>query len=190
MKLIVITYYGFVSQETEKINALFEAGMEILHLRKPTFSKRQYVEILEGIDEKYHPKIKLHNFFDLVDHYNVSGVHLSKQHNVYKGKREVKISKSCHRIEELTQIDEYDYVFLSPVFNSISKTDYVAKFTDRTLEMASKKGLINEKVIALGGIDEHTFPLLEKFPWGGAAVLGSIWKTEDVVYNLINLKIK
>jgi thiamine-phosphate pyrophosphorylase len=188
MRLIVITHYGFVPQELDKIHALFEAGMEILHVRKPNFLKTEYVNFLNGIDKKYHPQIKIHDFLDLADHYNLLGVHFNLRTSVYKGDRKVKISKSCHSIEELKEIDGYDYVFLSPIFNSISKVNCHSKFTNETLEKASIAGLINEKVIALGGIGEHTLPLLKQFPWGGAAVLGGIWKTGDAVANFLKLK--
>ena len=44
-----------------------------------------------------------------------------------------------------------------------------------TLREASDAGIINDKVIALGGIDLTTLPLLRPFRFGGAAVLGALW---------------
>jgi thiamine-phosphate pyrophosphorylase len=189
MWLIVITSSERVEQEAEKINALFEAGMEILHIRKPNFSKKEYINLLEEIKRKYHKQIKIHEFFELTENYNLLGVHLNVCNPNYAGKQKVNISKSVHSIEELELIDEYDYVFLSPIFNSISKKGYFSNFTDEILLSASESGKINQKVIALGGINQQTLPLLRKYVFGGAAVLGDIWTTEDVVGNFLNLKL-
>jgi thiamine-phosphate pyrophosphorylase len=188
VRLIVITHPDPVAEELVKINALFDAGMEILHIRKPKSSKEEYMELLNGIHPKYHAQIKIHEFFELTDSYALLGVHLNARNTSYSGKTKVNISKSCHTIEELEQIAGYDYVFLSPIFDSISKAGYVAKFSNEMLQKASAEGIINEKVIALGGIDEKTLPLLTKYPWGGAAALGSIWNGEDVVTNYLKLK--
>ena len=181
LRLIVITSPDFVVDEAEKIIALFKAGLEILHLRKPKASKQEYVDLLNSIDAKYHPMIKIHEYFELTDNYDLSGVHLNVRNPLYERKKQVKISKSCHSLDELYAIDEYDYVFLSPVFDSISKEGYASNFSDNVLKEASEQGIINNKVIALGGIDQATLPLIKKYAFGGAAVLGAIWKTEDVL---------
>ena len=175
MQLIVVTSSERIENEAEKINALFEAGLEILHLRKPDFSKKEYVQLLEEIKEKYHHKIKIHEFFELTEDYDLLGVHLNKRNPNYTGKKSVNISKSCHCIEELEKIDGYDYVFLSPIFDSISKKGYRSNFSDEALLKASSSGKINQKVVALGGINQDTLPKLKKYGFGGAAVLGSIW---------------
>ena len=175
MQLIVITSPSPIAQEATKINALFAAGMEVLHLRKPDFSKKDYVKLLEEINANYHHKIKIHDFFELADNYNLSGVHLNARNPHYAGNRKINTSKSCHSMEELDSIAGYDYVFLSPIFDSISKKGYRSNFSDETLSTASSKGKINQKVVALGGINRETLPLLKKYAFGGIAVLGSIW---------------
>jgi thiamine-phosphate pyrophosphorylase len=175
MQLIVITSSERIEREAEKINALFEVGMEILHIRKPDFSKKEYINLLEEIKQKYHKQIKIHEFFELTENYNLLGVHLNVRTPNYTGKRKINISKSVHSIEELEKISEYDYVFLSPIFDSISKKGYFSNFDDETLCTASLNGKINRKVIALGGINQQTLPLLKKYAFGGAAVLGCIW---------------
>ncbi len=117
----------------------------------------------------------LHDFFELAEKYNVRGVHLNRRNPVYNGTKNIKTSQSCHSIPELKTANRHDYVFLSPVFNSISKAGYMASFSGKELLEASGVGLINEKVIALGGIDTNTLPLLKPYKFGGVAVLGAIW---------------
>ena len=71
---------------------------------------------------------------------------------------------------------KYDYVFLSPIFDSISKQGYHHAFTSEQLTQAAQKSIINERVIALGGITESALPQLEAWHFGGAAFLGDVWK--------------
>jgi len=174
MRLIVITSAEHLDREADKINALFDAGMEILHIRKPDFAENQYIDLIEAIKKKYHAQIKIHAFFDLAEKYNLLGVHLNSRNPNYTGKRTVNISKSCHSIAELKEIENYDYVFLSPIFDSISKQGYRSNFSDAVLTEASQNGKINQKVIALGGINLETLPMVKKYAFGGVAVLGGI----------------
>jgi thiamine-phosphate pyrophosphorylase len=127
------------------------------------------------LPEEYLSRVSLGDHFELADEFLVGGVHLSGRQKNYQGKRELRLSKSCHSFEELRQTSNFDYVFFSPVFNSISKRGYNAAFSEAELLEASASGLINEKVIALGGIDENTLPLLAPYSFGGAAVLGTVW---------------
>ena len=87
------------------------------------------------------------------------------------------ISCSCHTIEEvITQKDSKDYVFLSPIFDSISKVGYHAAFSPTLLKQAAIENVIDEKVIALGGITAKNIPLVKEWHFGGVALLGDIWK--------------
>jgi thiamine-phosphate pyrophosphorylase len=181
MRLIVVTSSEYIDKEAEKINALFKAGMEILHIRKPNSSKKEYINLIKGIEKKYYPQIKIHEFFELTDSCDFLGIHLNKRNPVYLGNKNINISKSCHSIEELNTIEEYDYVFLSPIFDSISKQGYCSNFSDEDLAKASMEKKINKKVIALGGINQATLSVVKKYAFGGVAVLGCIWETENVV---------
>ena len=177
---IIITSPDFLRNENEYISSLFGAGLEILHLRKPDATKEEHEKILNSIPQKYHERIMLHDFFELTEQYSVRGVHLNRRNPEYDGTKNIKISKSCHSIQELKTIDKYDYVFLSPVFDSISKNGYKSSFSDEELLEASNSGLINEKVIALGGIDISTLPLLRPYKFGGIATLGTIWDVASI----------
>jgi thiamine-phosphate pyrophosphorylase len=175
MNVIVITYPNFLQNENEYISSLFDAGLEILHLRKPNATKEEYERLLNAIPQKYHKRIMLHDFFELTEKYDVRGVHFNRRNPEYNRTKNIKISKSCHSIWELEMIDRFDYVFLSPVFDSVSKEGYCAAFSHEELLCASEVGLINEKVIALGGIDVNRLPLLEPYNFGGIGTLGTVW---------------
>ena len=48
---------------------------------------------------------------------------------------------------------------------------------------ADASGIINEKVIALGGIEEKNIPLIASLHFGGAAILGALWGKAPSVIN-------
>ncbi len=87
------------------------------------------------------------------------------------------VSRSCHTFDELSRCTGEDYMFLSPLFDSISKRGYRAAFTADSLRRAAARGIISRRVVALGGIEPRHLPLLCDLGFGGAAFLGYIWQT-------------
>ena len=69
-----------------------------------------------------------------------------------------------------------NYVFLSPIFDSISKQGYRSAFDHATLKKAAHEGIIDHKVVALGGVTRQRISLLAEYGFGGAAMLGDIWR--------------
>ena len=71
---------------------------------------------------------------------------------------------------------DYDYLLLSPIFDSISKQGYRSGFSDEELRRASDEGIIDHKVIALGGVTPDRIGYLESLNFGGVAMMGAIYK--------------
>lgn len=179
--MIVITRPEIYEGEEEQINALLEAESSfILHLRKPSASAEEYARLLQSVPQRFLNRVCLCDHFELADQFEVGGVHLGGRQPSYSGGRRLRVSKSCHGFSELEHIRDYAYVFLSPIFNSISKVGYNAAFSQDELVAASRSHLINEKVVALGGINAETLPLLSDLGFGGVAVLGIVWKEFSV----------
>ena len=174
-KLIVITAPRFFQGEASILSHLFNEGMQRLHLRQPDSDANELRKLLDRIPDIYYPKVVLHDCFGLAVEYGLGGVHLNKRNSHAPDGFAGTISRSCHSIGELGQFRGLDYLFLSPIFQSISKEGYGNGFETETLRQASDAGIINNKVIALGGIDLTTLPLLRPFRFGGVAVLGALW---------------
>ena len=68
-----------------------------------------------------------------------------------------------------------DYVFLSPIFDSISKEGYSSHFTQPVLKELQRTKVIDRKVMALGGINLDRIKLAKDLGFGGVVVLGDIW---------------
>jgi thiamine-phosphate pyrophosphorylase len=175
MKLIVITSDCIVENEAAIWNTLFERGMATLHLRKPSASENDIRNLLLQTKPGFLDRIVLHDRFALINSFSLKGIHLNRRNPIRPQKIRSSVSRSCHAVEELEAIGDFDYVFLSPIFDSISKSDYAQAFTAEELLSAQSHGLINEKVVALGGIDTTTIPLAARYGFGGVAVLGALW---------------
>ena len=123
-KLIVITSPRFFQGEDTVLSHLFDEGMQRLHLRKPDSEANELRKLLDRIPAIYYPKIVLHDCFGLAVEYGLGGVHLNRRNNQTPDGFTGTISRSCHSIGELEQFGELDYLFLSPIFQSISKEGY------------------------------------------------------------------
>ncbi len=176
MKLIVITRPDFFPGEAEAITALFRYGLEILHLRKPESGLAEIESLLDRIPGIYHPRIVVHEHFQLVDRYRLKGIHLNRRNPDVPQGYEGHVSCSCHSLEEVElHKPSCNYVFLSPIFDSISKAGYSSAFTATRLQEARRQGIIDSRVMALGGIDSERMDDIRQFGFGGAVLLGDIW---------------
>lgn len=181
MKLILMTLPYFFIEEHQILTALFEEGLDTLHLRKPNTEPVYSERLLSLIPEQYRRRIVVHDHFYLKNEYGLRGIHLNSRNpeapNKYKGH----ISCSCHTPEEVTACKRrFDYVFLSPIFDSISKEGYEAQFSDEQLLSLGKQKVIDRKVMALGGISLDNVARVKEYGFGGAVVLGALWSQFNI----------
>lgn len=180
MKWIVITKPEFITNEATYIEQLLEAGIDLLHLRKPDSCLEDCERLIQQINPKWYSRIVVHDHFELCEKYHLHGIHLNRRNHQIPEGFSGSISRSCHSLEEVTNSKErFDYVFLSPIFDSISKQGYQHAFTEETLSKAAQEGIIDEHVIALGGISEDKIPQLKAWHFGGAAFLGAVWNLRE-----------
>lgn len=176
MKLVVITMPDFFADEAQCIEALFRNGLQYLHLRKPKASAEEYGALLRQIDSCYYDRIVLHDHFELLEEFPLKGVHLNSRNPQPPVGWCGHVSRSCHSLEEVeTYKPHCDYLFLSPIYDSISKEGYGATFTPEALIQAKRAGIIDEKVVALGGVKAEYLPDVNAYGFGGAAFLGYVW---------------
>ena len=106
----------------------------------------------------------------------MGGVHLNRRNAAVPAGFRGLVSRSCHTLDEIAAHPACDYLFLSPLFDSISKSGYRAAFTDGELRDAAARGLLGERVVALGGIRPELLPRVRELGFGGAALLGAVWR--------------
>ena len=177
MRTVVITEPAMLPYEAEVIPRLLDAGVWRVHVRKPGAEEVAVARLLEEIPPKYRKRLSLHDCHALARIYGVGGVHLNRRAPLPPEGFRGLISRSCHSLEELLVYkDSCDYMFLSPVFDSISKQGYKSRFTLEEIRAFSDKMSLHEKVFALGGVTPGNAGLLQKAGFGGVAVLGYIWE--------------
>ena len=183
LKLIVITRPQFFEGETALVNAMFGQGLMRLHLRKPQATEEELAEWIGQIDEPFRQSLVLHDHHKLSRTMHLGGIHLNSRNpeapewvSEAKRERSFTVSRSCHSISEIRQHrDSCDYLFLSPIYDSISKEGYGAAFSREELEEARSCGLLSDNVYALGGVSLDKLPELLTYGFYGAAILGDLW---------------
>jgi thiamine-phosphate pyrophosphorylase len=185
MNIIVISSPQQELNESNLINALFEHGLEIFHLRKPTYSSYETEALVQAIDAQFRKRVVLHQHYELAEKYQLRGIHFTghyiknnpdKLSDWYQMAQEHKmtVSNSKHQLLELKTLEiPYDYVFLSPVFDSISKAGYKSSFAD--LKSVEKYKSATQ-LIALGGISLDKINQVKRIGFDGAAGFGTIWQ--------------
>jgi thiamine-phosphate pyrophosphorylase len=176
MELIVIAKPTVFKEESNQINQLFEAGLQVFHLRKENVDEAAYRKIIEGISPEYHPRIALHHFHSLANDYNIHRIHHTENFRKERNNGELPENKtystSIHHLADMEQIVQYDYSFFGPVFNSLSKPGYQGVIPS---DFHLKKKQAAPKIIALGGIGLTEIDQVKAMNFDGVALLGSIW---------------
>lgn len=176
MKLIVVTTPTFFVEEDKIITALFEEGLDGLHLRKPESSPVYSERLLTLIPKKYHSRIIIHQHYYLKDEFKLRGIHLNDENCNDFQDFSGHISCSCHSFEDVVYKKKYyDYVLMTPIYNNISKENEQPIYTSEDLQRAKKEKVIDSKVIALGGINADNILEMKSYGFGGVAIYNDLW---------------
>lgn len=175
-KLVVISVPGSCRNEEEAFRRIIQhPEIKAIHLRKPEWSLDETADFLSKLPNEVLGKIRLHAHFELGKLFPIQGYHIN--HRWPQAPPGSNISASCHSLEEVARkLPVCSYVFLSPIFNSISKQGYMSNFQYCEIEEGRNIGLINNKTLALGGIDVPQLPIIKEWGFEGAAILGGLWK--------------
>lgn len=178
--MIVISHPDTFDNEARLINRMFENGMELFHIRKPEWDKTAVFNLINNIDPMFHNRLVLHSFYEFTGALGIKRIHgnITKIENARYGNNIIK-SISCHSIDEIKNIkDKFEYIFLSPIFNSISKPDYNSPFDLEELSKILNNNFLN-RIIALGGVDKTNIRTVFKTGFSGAALMGTLWQNKN-----------
>ena len=196
-KLIVISPEHKVADEAQMLSQLFEYGLNYFHLRKYNLSEAGIITFINSIPAIFHNRIVLHSNFNLLEKFELKGIHLNEENRSKADNFEHKkiISTSFHSLEEIENNKyKYEYIFLSPVFDSISKPNYKSKFDLRMVEdrfrLWKKENREVCGVIALGGVEKNNISAIKQAGFAGAALLGTVWESKDPVKAFKEIRLK
>jgi thiamine-phosphate pyrophosphorylase len=181
MKLIIMTKATFFVEEDKILTTLFEEGMENLHLYKPESEPIYSERLLSLISDDYYKLITVHDHFYLREEFKLRGIHLNNANDSlpigYKGN----VTRTCHQIDELYKAKkESKYVFLKTIFDSQSNPADKQTHSYDQLKEAARRGLIDKKVYAMGGINLENIRLCRELGFGGVVVCGDLWNRFDI----------
>jgi thiamine-phosphate pyrophosphorylase len=178
-----------LEKEIETLVSLFENGLEILHIRKKKFSTQEMEKYILAIPAKYHNRIIIHSHYKLALKYDLKGIHLNSKRRkslryrfrfyYYKMRKpNLHISTSFNNLSSLFDAgSKFNYVFLSPVFDSISRSGYQGAFNHNNLAIALAK--TNQDVLALGGVQLDKVERIKDLGFKGMILSGIIWQSEN-----------
>jgi len=176
MLKILFTYPEALPHETLLLQNLMQDDWDFLHVRKPDYSKEEMINYLELISP-FHHKVVLHSHYELINEFEVAGINITTK-AMARVSYEEELTSSCdirelcvdadrltvygavpdlvtysaHGFSEIQHLPfKTDYVFLSPIFDSISKVGYQSVFNDAYIFKAFLKEK-QRKVAALGGV--------------------------------------
>ena len=190
--IVLIAPEKDIPNEIEILQQLFEEGLEYYHFRKPEKNYEEHMVYLNQIEEQYHDRIVTHYFHELINEFNLKGIHFQEQKRIdalengseyFIGLNMIgkTMSSSFHEPEELANCDiEFDYHLLSPVFSSISKKGYKGRGFD--------VNHIDKTIVGMGGINTEIIQKTVELGFQGIGVLGGVWNAENPVESFKNIK--
>lgn len=175
---IVITLPHFFRGEAEQIAQLLRGQVDIVHIRKPEATAEETERLLRELPSWCRPKLALHDHHELALRYHLGGVHLNSRNPEPPKGWTGRVSRSCHSLREIEEWKtRCDYVSLSPIFDSISKQGYRSAFSPDEIREAHRMGIIDKRVMALGGVTFGRVDEVMAMGFGGAMILGDAWKS-------------
>jgi len=193
MDLYLITPPEANKDELSLARHFLEQGLQKLHIRKPFYNEGELRQYIMSIPPVFHARLVLHSAFRLVNEFPSIGIHLrggDRQNPALveqvRQMRPTSLSTSFHAWEEIVAEETtYDYVFISPVFDSISKQGYKAGIDlagrGRLMQWSLQHKKQLPRVVALGGINVTNLELLNENGFEGVAVLGAVWESDNPV---------
>ena len=121
MLRIAITLPGFVPGEAFLSSGCW-TSLSTVYIRKPDADARAVAQLIEGVPKAYRSRLVLHDHHVLAERYGLGGIHLSYRNPVAPAGFQGSVSRSCHSLDEVRAWKpRCAYVFLSPIYDSISK---------------------------------------------------------------------
>ena len=182
--MIVITNPSPIADEISIIDSLFEEGLTLLHIRKPNFSQVELAKFIHQIKHEYRKNLVLHNHYEIATDFGINRIHFpetERKKNDFSIENMI-LSTSTHSIDDFNALENiFEYAFLSPVFTSISKENYIPK-TDLFEDLAKRENF-STKLVALGGIHLDNIEKSLQHGFDDVALLGTIWNSPNSIKN-------
>jgi thiamine-phosphate pyrophosphorylase len=195
LRIVVISPPDDRADERALCCALFEAGVERYHLRKPAWTEAVTAAWLESLPEAWRRRVVLHTHHGLARELGAGGVHFRDDGAAPDAAATFVgfTSRSCHDVTGVqAALGRHHAVLMGPLFPSHSKPGYGplpsrARDELRTLLVTRTQAQRTTEVIAIGGISAAVLNQCAALGFDGAAVLGALWDAPDPVAAFLDL---
>ncbi|MGB1219732.1 MAG: hypothetical protein ACPG4W_08125 [Flavobacteriales bacterium] len=166
MIIRLISTEHFDKKELESALFLLDLGLDYFHIRSE-FSYEVWSKLEQQIPESYRNQLVLHQH----QHPKFLMHHKAKEKQIeHLGFH----SCSVHQIEHLeSYLPYYDHLFLSPMYDSISKSEYLG---NQSIDVDFLSETQRKKCIALGGVRPEKFEELKQKGFSQVALKGWFWE--------------
>jgi thiamine-phosphate pyrophosphorylase len=188
--MIVISNPTPIENEINLIHQLFKEGLQLFHVRKPNFSTEEMKAFLSEIKSDCRRNLVLHSHHQLAGVFGMHRIHFTEKTRTETSEECLKkwkeegytLSTSIHRMVDFEKLSNvFDYAFFGPVFESISKPNYIS---DIDFEKELKQRNNNKTaLIAVGGITSKRIKTALEFGFDDVALLGTIWNSNNPIEN-------
>ncbi|MBR4276240.1 MAG: thiamine phosphate synthase [Prevotella sp.] len=180
MKLIVMTQPTFFVEEDKILTALFDEGLDTLHINKPNSEPLYEERLLSLLPKSCYDDVVVHQHYYLKQEYDLKGIHINDPETPTPDGFRKHVTRSTKNIGDLKEMKrQCDYVMLHSLFDSLHN-DYKASLTIEEMQDARKKGLIDKKVYALGGMSLENIQIAKDLGFGGVVICGDLWNRFNI----------
>lgn len=181
MKLVIMTQPTFFVEEDKILTALFDEGMDNLHLYKPGAPPMYSERLLSLLPESMYGKITVHENYYLKNEYGLAGIHLDQEERELPADYKGKYGRTCYDIDKLGYMKKKsEYVFLYGAFGKLQSDSVHPCLTRAQLEDLARRGLIDKRVYALGGLSLDNVREAKDLGFGGVVVCEALWDKFDI----------
>lgn len=184
MKLVIMTQPTFFVEEDKILTALFDEGLDILHINKPDSEPLYAERLLSLLPKSSHNSTVVHQHYYLKQEYDLRGIHIDDPAMPVPDGFRRHITRSTTNIADLHDMKKKcDYVFLHSLFDSLH-SDMKASLTEEEIREANRSGLINKNVYALGGMTLESIPQARDMGFGGVVICGDLWNRFSIQHEV------
>lgn len=184
MKLIIMTQPTYFVEEDKILSALFDEGLDMLHINKPDSEPLYAERLLTLLPKNCYDHISVHQHYYLKQEYDLRGIHIDNPAMMVPDGFRRHVTRSTSNIQDLKEMKKQcDYVLLHSLFDSLHD-GVKASLTISEMEDARKRGLIDKKVYALGGMSLESVQIAKELGFGGVVICGDLWNRFSIQHEI------
>ena len=184
MKIVLMTKPTFFVEEDKILTALFDEGLDNLHLYKPGAAPVYSERLLTLLPDDVYGKTTVHEHFYLKEEYGLRGIHIDDATSPLPDGYRGKFSRTCCSPDEIRDArKKAEYVFLKDTF-ATGDDEHANRMHYARLERAADCGHIDKKVYAFGGVNLDNIRMAKELGFGGIVICSDLWNRFDIHHQL------